>query len=249
MPSRSTEVAEGVHRLGTPWVNWFVLEEGGRLTVIDAGYPRHRPQLIELVGRMGRELGHIDAVLITHCHPDHLGVAEWVRAEAGVSVHVHDAEAGDARNGGRTPSIARMLPLLRHRTLRRYMLRTVREGGLRIPPVADVTTMTDGEVVDVPGRPRVLHTPGHTPGSCALFCEERSVLFSGDALVTWSTTTGRHGPTLLPPPFTADPDAAYRSLEVLEGTGAQHLLPGHGEPWHYGVSAAVEAARRGAGRA
>src|SRR5947208_12128312 len=115
-----------------------------------------------------------------------------------------------------------------------------------MPPVAELDKLADGEVLDVPGAPRVVHAPGHTPGSCALFLEDRSLLFSGDALVTLDVVRGprgHQGPQIVRGPFAEDPELALKSLDVLASTNAETLLPGHGEPWTQGVKSAVEIAR------
>ena len=70
----------------------------------------------------------------------------------------------------------------------------MRRGGNSIVPIKGVSVFADGEILDVPGRPRVLHAPGHTAGSCALLFEERSVLCTGDLLVTHDVLTGHKGP-------------------------------------------------------
>jgi glyoxylase-like metal-dependent hydrolase (beta-lactamase superfamily II) len=62
----------------------------------------------------------------------------------------------------------------------------VAKGITRTPPVAELDKLADGEVLDVPGSPRVIHAPGHTAGSCALFLEDRSLLFSGDVILRGS---------------------------------------------------------------
>jgi hypothetical protein len=46
-----------------------------------------------------------------------------------------------------------------------------RRGAVKIIPVKEVSSLADGEVMDVPGSPRALHTPGHTPGSAAIAVE------------------------------------------------------------------------------
>jgi glyoxylase-like metal-dependent hydrolase (beta-lactamase superfamily II) len=48
--------------------------------------------------------------------------------------------------------------------------------------LAAVTTFRDGETLDVPGRPRVLHTPGHTAGHVCFWLEPQGVLVAGDLL-------------------------------------------------------------------
>jgi glyoxylase-like metal-dependent hydrolase (beta-lactamase superfamily II) len=121
------------------------------------------------------------------------------------------------------------------------------KGVIRTPPVAKLDELADGEVLDVPGSPRVVHAPGHTPGSCALLLEDRSLLFSGDALVTLDVVTGprgRQGPQIVRGPFAEDTDLAVESLGALAATNARSVLPGHGEPWPHGVKSAVEMARQ-----
>jgi glyoxylase-like metal-dependent hydrolase (beta-lactamase superfamily II) len=239
-----TEVAEGVHRLGDRYVNWYVIEDGGRLTVLDAGFPAHWPQLPALLGTIGKTLADIDALLLTHTHADHLGSAERVRREAGARVLVHEAEAADARGHGRSPSPIGVVAALVRPFFFRYIIHIVRAGGLKIETIAEVAAFRDGERLDVPGAPRVIHAPGHTPGTCALHVEARDVLFSGDALVTLDTATGYVGPSLLTPPFVEKLDGALDALARVEATGAGTVLPGHGEPWRDGVAAAVAHARR-----
>jgi glyoxylase-like metal-dependent hydrolase (beta-lactamase superfamily II) len=112
-----------------------------------------------------------------------------------------------------------------------------RHGGLRTTVVKEVATYGDGATLDVPGSPRVILVPGHTPGSAALHVPSHDALFAGDALATKAVTTGATGPMIAP--FTADPDEARRSLERLRGIEAHWLLPGHGLPWTDGVDAAV----------
>jgi len=239
-----TEVAERVHRLGDRYVNWYVIEDGGRLTVLDAGFPAHWPQLPALLDTIGKTLADIDAVLLTHTHADHLGSAERVRREAGARVLVHEAEAADARGHGRSPSPLGVAAALVRPFFLRYIVHIVRAGGLKIETIADVASFGDGDRLDVPGAPRVIHAPGHTPGTCVLHVEGRDALFSGDALVTLDTATGYVGPSLLTPPFVEKLDGALESLARVEATGAGTVLPGHGEPWRDGVAAAVAQARR-----
>jgi glyoxylase-like metal-dependent hydrolase (beta-lactamase superfamily II) len=87
--------------------------------------------------------------------------------------------------------------------------------------------------------------PGHTAGSAALHFGGLDALFAGDAIATYSVTTGRVGPQLAP--FGANFGQAYDSLERLAATGASLVLPGHGEPWTAGAAEAVRIIRE-AGR-
>ena len=241
MPLRVTHVGPGVHRLSNVHTNWYLLEAGGRLTVLDAGLPGDWRDFLSALARLGHTPDDIDAVLITHHHRDHAGNAERLREKgARVFSHPHDAPylRGEKRLQRRTT-----LPHLRSRWYRLYMLHLLRSRVTRVPAIAGLDDLADGEVLDVPGRPRVLHAPGHTAGSCALFLEDRSLLFTGDALVTLEMTRGRTGPQLIGGPHTEDAVRARESLDALAATRAATVLPGHGEPWLEGIASAVRIAR------
>ncbi len=119
----------------------------------------------------------------------------------------------------------------------------MRRGGAKIVPVFEVSVFADGQILDVPGRPRVIHAPGHTPGNAALFLERHGVLFSGDTIVTRNPLTGRTGPQIMPSGFNQDTRAALRSLGALRQLPAGTVLPGHGDPWTGGAAEAVRLAQ------
>jgi glyoxylase-like metal-dependent hydrolase (beta-lactamase superfamily II) len=243
MSLRHTQVAPGVHRLASVYTNWYVIEEGDRLTVLDGGLPGDWSEFCTVLSRLGHTPGDVDSVLITHHHPDHVGNAQRLRC-AGARVFSHPADVPYIRGERHLPIRAHMRFLL-HPWYVVYMLRYLAKGITRVPAVVELDTMSDGEVLDVPGSPRVVHAPGHTAGSCALFVEDRSLLFSGDALVTQDVTRGRQkGPQVVRGPVTQDAGLAVESLDALAATNAKSVLPGHGEPWLHGVKSAVEIARQ-----
>ena len=237
-----TEIAPGIHRLGNALVNMYLVRDGNRLTLVDAGLPGFRGQLEEAVRGLGLSLTAIEAVVLTHGHGDHIGVAEGVRTDAGATVHIHAADTELARAGKYHKRERSLLPYLRHRATLRLFYTAARTGGLRTPKVAELTPFAEDGELDVPGRPRAIHTPGHSPGHVAFHLPDRGVVIAGDALVTYNPLTGRRGPQIMPGAFSLSSEQALRSLsriEKLEGT----LLVGHGEPWTGGAAAAVAQAR------
>jgi glyoxylase-like metal-dependent hydrolase (beta-lactamase superfamily II) len=232
------EVADGVHRFGTRMVNWYLIDRGGRLTLVDAGMRGYRPQLDDALRSLGRKLDDVEAVVLTHAHADHIGFAHQVRASSDASVWVHERDAA--------PGLRRFPPLRLYLrpTAWPLLVHGLRNGLLATPDAAQVRTYTDGELLEVPGRPRARHLPGHTRGHCALHLPEASVVFSGDALVTFDPYRRRRGPRLLIKGVNEDNDQARASLDELSELNARLLLPGHGEPWRDGVAAAVAEARR-----
>ncbi len=116
-----------------------------------------------------------------------------------------------------------------------------RNGALKPNKIAEVTTFRDGDVLEVPGRPRVMHTPGHTPGHCAL--DVGDALIAGDLLCTLNPLTGRRGPQPMPGALNQSTAQVLESLAKIEGLDAQTVYVGHGEPWTDGVRSAVDRAR------
>lgn len=104
-------------------------------------------------------------------------------------------------------------------------------------------TFEDGDVLDVPGRPRVIHTRGHTRGEVVFYLPTRGTLFSDDTPVTRDLYTGRTGtPQITRPRRNDDFALAQRSPERIQDLGAVRMLPGHGEPWDGDMRDAVAGA-------
>jgi len=232
-------IIDGIHRLGPGVVNVYLLEEAGEVTVIDAGMPGDWSELPRQLAAMGRSLDDVRALVLTHGHSDHIGFAERARRERGWTPRVHELDAalarGEVKNPARGGGPVKPVPMLS------FLLLGLRRGGLRPTPIGAVSTFGDGATLDVPGAPRVILLPGHTPGSAALHVAARDALFIGDALATYAVTNGSVGPMIAP--FSADPAGAIASLSRLDGLEAGWVLPGHGQPWTGGVAEAVRRIR------
>lgn len=239
--SEPAPVADGVVRLGTDLVGWYLLDDGGRVVVVDAGLPGYRPQLEPGLAALGRSPADVAAVVLTHSHGDHTGAAEAIRRELGATVHVHRAEADATRTAATVgKSEASQLPYLRHPHAWRLLAHFAHAG--KPDPVAEVEEFGDGD--ELPGGLRAIHTGGHTPGHCVLHLESRGVLFAGDLICSRNPLTGGRGPELLPRPLNMSSETMLASLGRLERLDAPTVLFGHGEPWRQGVAAAVERARQ-----
>ncbi|HEX2883568.1 MAG TPA: MBL fold metallo-hydrolase [Candidatus Limnocylindria bacterium] len=234
-------LAPGLHRIGSDIVAAYLVEDASGVTLIDAGVSGQWRDLVAELRGMGRSVSDVRAVLLTHGDTDHIGFAERLRRDHGVPVHVHEADAARAR-GEVKPSISwgkvRIGPLLR------FLWYAGRRGGLRTEYLTDVRTLNGAETLDLPGSPRVIPLPGHSPGSVAYHVPGLEAVFVGDGLTTRHVLTGADGPG--PAPFTDDPEAALASLAAIEATGARWVLPGHGWPWKEGVAEAVRRVREAA---
>ena len=169
------QVAEGLYRLGRKHHNFYLIVEGGQATVVDAGGSRELPLLEAGLAALDLTLDRVEAVLITHAHTDHIGFARRV-SERGVSVKVHEAEAAYAMDGSAGSQVGTTdFPLWKPRAIV-FLAEMIRAGAHRAYRLSNVETVTDGERLDLPGRPRVVATPGHTAGHASYLLEnlERS---------------------------------------------------------------------------
>ena len=236
-------IAEGLHRLGSDLINFYLVEDATGLTVVDAGVPAFYDNLAACLSESDRSWEDIRAVVLTHAHFDHVGFAERLRAEHGVPVLVHAADESLAHTqklGGRDAS---MLPYLRHPAAWRLMGVLARAGLPKGVRIAEVSTFAAGDQLDVPGRPRVIHAPGHTDGSVALHFEGHQALLVGDVLCSRNPLSGRGGVQLMPAAFATSAARALDSLAALDDLEAAVIGFGHGDPWRGGVGAALAAAR------
>ena len=232
------EIAPGIRRLGPGLVNAYLVEEQGGVTIVDTGAPGYFDALPAELAAIGRAIGDVQAVVLTHAHSDHIGFAERIRKERGVPVRVH-ADDVPLTKAPQTPKWQGSLGF----GALRFITFAIGAGMLRQPPpILEVGTFADGEVLDVPGRPRIVHVPGHSPGSAALRLERRDAVFIGDAFVTLDVLSGARGPRMSP--FNGDRAMAISSLARLESFDARLVLPGHGEPWTRGLRDALGEVRR-----
>ena len=129
-------------------------EDSKKAVLIDAGLSTH----LILDYLKSNEL-ELVAILVTHAHPDHIaGVADVAEA-TGADVYLHEIEI---------PAV-KMMPEM--------MLAMLGIEELKTPQ--DIKPLTDGQVLELAGLTiKVLHTPGHSPGSTSFLIED--ALFDGD---------------------------------------------------------------------
>jgi glyoxylase-like metal-dependent hydrolase (beta-lactamase superfamily II) len=246
----ASQFAPGVDRLGDDVVNFYLVNHPDGLVLVDAGLPGHLPQLRGHLARSGCSLGDIRAVLLTHGHPDHTGLARTLQ-QAGAEIWVHRQDAPILSDGPRSamrhakPERSMLPYLLRRPAAIGTPLHLARKGAFTAPAVTGVRTFdTDQHLERVPGRPQAIVLPGHTPGSTAYLVADRGLLFTGDAVVTHDGLTGHTGPVLVCRAFTHDGAAALAALDRLDKLAATVLLPGHGQPFTGSPSAAARQARQ-----
>ena len=237
------KIASGLHRIGSDTVNSYLVIDGGGVTVIDAGLPRYWGLLNRELAQLGMTLDDVQALILTHGDSDHIGFAARLSREKGIPAYLHPADDDRAHLKVKKPNGG--WGKVRIGPLAGFIWYSARQGGLRIPPAGELRPVEDGQVLDVPGKPRIIHTPGHTPGSITVHVPAADALFMGDSMTTRNVLTGATGPK--PAPFTLQPEQAVASLGHLDGIDATWVLPGHGPAWDGGAAEAVRLIREAAG--
>ena len=193
-------------------VNVYLIAEEP-LTLIDTG-PKTREALEALREGLRRarvRVSDIRRIVLTHAHEDHCGLAKQLRDEAkDAEVFVHGWETGH-RVGRLEYDEHRALleragvPAEDLAALRR-MYEGVRQYADALEDHEHAELVDDDELKFEKGALRVLHTPGHTPGSCSFLREADRTLIAGDCVLKRITPN----PVLSPDPF--DPTRRFRSL-------------------------------------
>ncbi|MDF2990461.1 MAG: Zn-dependent hydrolase [Microbacterium sp.] len=241
-PDGVREVADGVLMITRAFTNSYLVDTDDGLILVDAGLPRSWPLLIAALAAFRSAPRDLVSVLLTHGHFDHVGTLGRLQSEHHVPVHVHEADVPLVRHPYRYDREAsRALYPLRHPGGLPLLARMARAGALAVRGVEALGDIRPGAATL--GGLVAVATPGHTYGHTAFHLPDRGVLFSGDALVTLDPYTGRTGPQVVARAATADSAAAVAVLDELTRTGADTVLPGHGDPWTDGVDRAVVHAR------
>jgi glyoxylase-like metal-dependent hydrolase (beta-lactamase superfamily II) len=235
-----------IRTLGTDFGHFFLLEQDGEVTLIDAGMSGYRDTLEPALAEMGRSIDDVKAIVLTHADPDHVGFAGELHARHGIPVYVHRADSERTRQGKfkkAEGSPLAMLAMLKHAHSWRALRHTIANGGAKQSKIPEVIPFDDGDELAVPGRLRVIHTPGHTEGHCVLYAPSEDALFVGDAINNLDIVTGQPGAHISPKSATVSTDQAYTSLSRIEAVEARTLYFGHGEPSTAGTRAIVAKAR------
>lgn len=218
-------------------VNVYVIAEDP-LTIIDTG-PKTKEAIEALragLRKAGFLVSDLRRIVLTHAHEDHCGLARSLRDEAkNAEVFVHNWETGHRHS---RLEYEEHLNLLIRAGVPEDEIEKMRGLYDRMRKYADsfgddeFTALWDeAELEFESGSLRILHTPGHTPGSCSFLREADRTIIAGDCVLKRITPN----PVLSPDPI--DPSRRFPSLAEymvslarLRSFSPTLVYGGHGEP-------------------
>lgn len=188
----------------------YALESAGGLVLLDAGWdaPESLRSLEAGMGLIGAVLADVRAMLVTHVHPDHYGLAGHVREVSGAWIGLHPADAAmiHDRYQDPTPLLADMEHWLRGADAPDDEIESLRDSSLEVLRYVRVAKpdvlIEDGDRLKVEGWKLVaVHTPGHTPGHLCFYDERAATLFTGDHVLPRITPNVAFHPQSDPDPL------------------------------------------------
>ena len=245
-PGSMHEVAPGVFwlRMGLPFaldhINLWLIRDDGAWTVVDCGIANDATRAAwESIFASGLDGLPVVRVIVTHCHPDHVGLSEWLCARWKAPLWMTTGEYGFARMmSASLPGVdgTAMLPhFQRHGLTDAAILEQLKGRKSYYPTLVpavptDYRRMHDRQVFRIGKHEwRVITGCGHSPEHASLYCDDLRVLISGDMVLPRISTNVSV--------FAVEPEANPVQL-YLDSLGKYAdlpadtlVLPSHGKPF------------------
>jgi glyoxylase-like metal-dependent hydrolase (beta-lactamase superfamily II) len=211
-----------VHALALGVANCYLITEEGTI-LVDAGGPNQATKFLRKLRSLSIEPKDVSLIAITHAHWDHVGsLAELKRmTECQVAVNRHEKDWIEEARKPHPPGIGLWGSIFS------FMGKTI-APWVKFPATS-VDIVLDDTAFDLGPfgiRGKIVHTPGHSPGSSSVILE------SGDTFVGDMAMNGlpqRIGPGM--PCVGDDPAMIRQSWRMLLDMGAKTMYPGHGKPF------------------
>jgi len=200
------QILDGIYIIGGPGISHvqdaavFIVQCGDELVMIDSGSGINAGMLTENMLRLGLDPERITALVLTHCHVDHIGSAKYFQDTFACKVIAHELDAKAIETGD-------------------DILTAASWYNTQLPCLRVDRRLTGEHEILLFGKDEIhcLHTPGHTPGSISVYLDRTGmrVLFGQDI----------HGP--FSPEFLSDIGRWRDSMERLLSLKADILCEGH----------------------
>lgn len=214
-------VTDRIIQIGGRWgsgfmgANVFFLLDS-KLTVVDTGFKGRAMHILKEARLHGYRASDITNIIITHHHADHMCSLAELKKLTGARVIAHPADA--LYIDGTQPQPGPSRPAWLSKAL------SPCPGLWGCAPVKVDMPVTNNDELPILGGIKILHTPGHTPGSISLYLTQEKVLIVGDLLAN------RFGLSLPSRMFTVNLAQEIESINRITGLDFEVVCFGHGPP-------------------
>ena len=219
------EIIPGVHDIDLGMVRAYLYQEADRLTLIDTGLANSGSAIVDVIDGLGRKISDLEQIVVTHYQADHMGsLAELAdRSGANVLAHALDAPVVCGDKPEEEPNLSE---------LEKKIQAEIAKGVRPAQPCRVDRQLVDGDEIELGGGAQVVHVPGHTAGSIAVYVPKRRALFVGDAAARMPEGQ------LLVGVFNVDPEQTRASFRRLAELEFDAVFFGHGAPMEKDASLA-----------
>ncbi len=246
IPTPAREVVPNLWKVVVPipfplrTVNMHALvgKDGWVLVDTGMGTPDARTAFEEWQRLSGLRVEMLRAIILTHHHPDHVGLSGELHAQSGAPVYMHPLDEANLQIiwSGKMPkrfeSVSRFFQRHGLPPTQLWYNQTDRDAVRRlinVPPHEAFLPLEDGQLLDLMGESyRVIWTPGHADGQICLFRERDGVFLAADHVLPRITPNiGLYSDQDRKNPL----EDYLNSLHKVAKLPASIVLPGHGEPF------------------
>jgi len=203
------EVSRGIYQF--KGISNFYQVLGSEMFLVDTGMPGKTKELEKYMKQLNIDPDEIKTIVITHHHLDHTGSLDKMKKLTNALVAVHGEDSKYVSGEEKQPGSLFIKPFM-------ALINLV----YNVKPVTPDILLKEGDMI---GDYRVIHTPGHTPGSICLYNPISKVIFVGDNL--------RYSDGKLISPsgrLLSDLENYKKSMKKLGDLEIETILTGHGEP-------------------
>jgi len=206
------KIVDGLYQIEGS-VNIFVIDDGeAGVTIIDAGMPRSVNKIVDTVKAIGRTVGDVKHILISHADIDHVGSLAPLVEATNATVMTSEISKPYIESKQAPPHLPVFLrPIM-------WVLCRLTLGKVKVGQV-----VTNGEVLPIADGMRIVAIPGHTPGNIGFFWERHKVLFVPDLLYVNDDKL-----SLMPAMITWNVQIAKDSVRQVMAYKPNYICVGHG---------------------
>ncbi|WP_340083974.1 MBL fold metallo-hydrolase [Siminovitchia sp. FSL H7-0308] len=232
-------IEEKIYRIAVPipfpmkYVYCYLFQEEDGWSIVDTGF--NYPEATEVWKKVFSELSikpsSLQAIYVTHYHPDHSGLAGWMQKWSGAPVYisVKDGETFDLAFSDKKVMAARFGEICKENGVPEELMFDIQDQfekmGEHVRPFPEFTFFEKDEIILGGDRWQVIHTPGHSDGMFCFYQQEKQLLLAADHVLARITPNiglwpyGRENPL----------QDYLQSLEEISSLDVRCALPGHGD--------------------